>query len=971
MTLVFRLESNQDTTVEASATSALGWDILRQPGTLELTANKPKPISVTLRVPDNVPANATETLTLQVGQEVPIAITLNVKERRDLTLQTPTDLILGQDTLNALLSNQGNVSDTAKLTLQYSGETVEERDITLEPSSEQEEIFEVENEGLYLVKLKSETGTEITKAVNVIRFGVPEPEPFFLVGDARASIDTNLEWGALFALGGSLSDDWVIDSYLEAPRWRRSFAALDSSVWGVRLGEALRRPFRLSFPIPFGVTGRTSYDNASLLGSFGHIRSDEWGGYLINALELDDARVAVGAGISSGQAVFGASYEFKYPSQTELSLALSYLQGGVDFAGEVRVLGIPALDVPGNFTGNLELSNLLKNNAAFSVRGSYNMETFLAYLGGTLALGNEARSDWTIGLSDVIPADLPGDLGFGVQLGASASFGYLRYFADLGNGWQASNQLGVSSTSKGFGVTLNSHWSTQQQNYISIDGDFIFYFDRPLEGSLGARLEVPFDVLRAYSETEWDIDEQSVGIVAGVFWNQNPLSQTGNQDYLASQATLGDYTNQPNAWSFELSGDVTYTYNGADTPWDARLNLTGDYRFALEVPEPLVQNLGGRNLGRLSGTIRAGDLPVPGVQLELGQEQGSSYKLLSDDAGNFTADLPPGDYNLELDEGTLPITFRLTSAPKTSVTIERQRESKVVFEAVATAALSGRVLEDANADGVADEPAKGVLALLVLTDSEGLKRTVRTAEDGTFLVRGLLPGEARLKLTQLTLGSKVVGQDTLELNLSAGQISEVSFLAQPAIATSQTFSESNLRIRRIQGEADKVPPGTAPLISVTVQGEAERVSLQSDTGSYELVLHDKTWQGRLPIPSSAALGVYAFTVVAQKGEGQTTKKGQVVLEAEAPALEVVASSPVKPGKEVRLELSTYFAIQSVDVQNDLGLAFESVASSDGKQTLAATIPTTAEDKIHTLKITVTSADGHTFIQETTFRVLVQ
>jgi hypothetical protein len=973
VTLVFRLEASQDTSIEASVTSALGWEIFRQPGVVELSANQPKPIALTISVPDTAPAAAIETLTLQVANEAPITIELKVKERRDLTLQTPINLVLGQDDLTALLSNNGNVTDKVTLELQYSGESVEKRELSLEPLSEQEQIFKIENEGLYLVQLTSEEGLELTKAVNVIRFGVPEPKPFFLVGDAGANVDTNLEWGTALALGGSLSDVWTLDSYLEAPRWRRSFATLDSSRWGVRLGESLRRPFRLIFPIPFGLSGRTSFEGASLFGSLGYIRSDEWGGYIVSAINIETSRVAVGAGVSSGKPIFGASYEFKYPD-TELGIALSFLEGGFDAEAEVRTFNLP-----GEVTATTEFTNLLKDNAAFSVRGSYNVDTFFAYLGATLALGKETKNDWLMGLSDIIPADLPGDLGFGVQLGSFASFGNIRYFANLGNGWQASNQVGVSYTKQGFGVTLDSHWSTQQQNYLSVDGQFVFYFDHPLEGSLGASLEVPFDILRVYGETAWDIDEQSVGIVAGVLWNQDPSesrdsfgnqSSFGGQDGFGNQDTFGQQDTSTNIWALELSGDVTYTYNGTDAPINAQLKLTGHYLFALEVPEPLVETLGGRNLGRLAGVIRAGNTPVPNVQLEVSLENQSRYKLLSDDTGAFSANLPPGDYNIKLDTGTLPITFRLISEPETSVTLERQHESQLIFEAVATAALSGRVLEDANADGVADDPPKGVLAQLVLTDSEGLKRNVRTAEDGTFLVRGLLPGQTRIKLTGLALGSKVVGDDTLELSLEAGKITDVSFTAQPAIAISQTFSETDLRLRRITPEVDKVPPGTAPLITVTVQGEAERVSLQSEAGTYDLILDGKAWTGRLPIPVTAPLGVYAFTVAAQKGNGQTTKKGQVVLEAEAPAIEVVAQSPVKPGKEMKLELTSYFSIDKVDVQNDLGLTFETIETADGKQVLAATIPENTEDKIYTLKVTVTSTDGQTFAQDATFRVLV-
>ena len=80
VTLVFRLESVQDTSLEASATSALGWEILRQPGTIDLTANQAKPLALTLTIPHDAAAATTETLTLKIGDEVPLNVNLTVND---------------------------------------------------------------------------------------------------------------------------------------------------------------------------------------------------------------------------------------------------------------------------------------------------------------------------------------------------------------------------------------------------------------------------------------------------------------------------------------------------------------------------------------------------------------------------------------------------------------------------------------------------------------------------------------------------------------------------------------------------------------------------------------------------------------------------------------------------------------------------------------------------------------------------
>jgi hypothetical protein len=935
VTLVFRLESAQNTTVEASATSALGWEILRQPGTVELTANDSKPLALTITVPNDAAAGTSETITLNVENEESVSVTLSVKESRVLELQTPVDLVLGKDVLTVLLSNKGNVPDEVTLELLSTGVLEDQRILTLEPLSEREEIFDIEREGLYLVRLTNTTGIEITKAVNVIRFGVPEPEPFALVGEAHASIDTALAWGTSLVLGGSLSDDWVFDSYLEAPRWRRSFASLDSDVWGVRVGFAnSAKPFFNNFPQPFGVSGRYTEDRATLLGSFGWLGGSQWTGYIAPGLEIDGATVAVGTGLSAGQVVAGASYFFEYPNG-ETNIALSYLPGGFNAEAEVEVSNIP-----GRLTARTGFVHVGERDASFGVQADFNLDSFIAYGGLNLALGPDAISDYSLGVSGDIQADLPGQLGFGVQLSSLSRGGSLRYSTPLGNGWQTNNQLGLFFDKDGFGVALDTHWTVAQQNYLSIDAQLVIRGNQPLEGTLGVRLEVPFDVVRAYGETEWNLGERNVGVSAGARW-------------------------QNEAFALETFGGLNYNYSGEVTPFSAQLALRGGYLFTLEVPETMTETFGGRNLGRLSGVVRAGDLPVPDIQLELDR-----YTLLTNENGVFTADLPPGEYEVKLDLTSLPITVRLVSEDTATVTLERGRETSLVFEAAATAAISGRVLEDANADGVADEPNKGVPAQLVLTDSEGLRRSVFSDAEKGFLVRGLLPGSARLKVLNLPLGSTLVGSDVLELPLTAGEISEVTFLAVPPTTVSQTFTESDLRIRRISTEVDRVPANTAPLVSVKIQGEAERVTLQSETGTFEMTFDGEAWEARLPIPATAT-DVYPFTVVAYQGERQTDKKSQMIVDATSPATEVTVASPVQPNGIITVDTLGYFAVKEVQFQSNLALSFETIQNEEGHFISTATVPADAEDKVYSLTITVTSEDGQTFTREETFRVLIQ
>ena len=158
------------------------------------------------------------------------------------------------------------------------------------------------------------------------------------------------------------------------------------------------------------------------------------------------------------------------------------------------------------------------------------------------------------------------------------------------------------------------------------------------------------------------------------------------------------------------------------------------------------------------------------------------------------------------------------------------------------------MLEDADADGIADTPRRGAAARLLLIDAEGLYRSLNTDPQGTFSARGLLPGEVTLQLAQYPIGSVILGEATRKLTVQAGEVSEVTFLLQPARTRARSFGASSLRVRRVSPSAERVPPGAAPLVRVTVQGDAERVSVRTAAGSADLSLKGDVWFGYVDVP---------------------------------------------------------------------------------------------------------------------------
>lgn len=293
----------------------------------------------------------------------------------------------------------------------------------------------------------------------------------------------------------------------------------------------------------------------------------------------------------------------------------------------------------------------------------------------------------------------------------------------------------------------------------------------------------------------------------------------------------------------------------------------------------------------------------------------------------------------------------------------------VALTAVATTVLSGRVLEDRDGDGLPDEPARGVAARLLLTDAEGLRRLVATDEAGSFLVRGLLPGPVELRLIELPLGATAVGEDSQTVRLLPGLPTQVAFLVQPAAARAQPFAPRALRIRSIEVGAERLPPGAAPLLRVVVQGEADSVQVVTKDATHQLTLEDGVWTGRVTVPSTAAPGVYGFTVLAHAGDAEASRRGQLIIDAAAPILELSSNAPVRPGETLQVAVVAHVAADTLSLSQPFGDAVALTEEAPGRWVGVLDIPEDAEDAVYTLGVRVVTTDGKVYAEELRFRVV--
>ena len=278
------------------------------------------------------------------------------------------------------------------------------------------------------------------------------------------------------------------------------------------------------------------------------------------------------------------------------------------------------------------------------------------------------------------------------------------------------------------------------------------------------------------------------------------------------------------------------------------------------------------------------------------------------------------------------------------------------------------MLEDADADGVADSPARGLESRLLLIDTEGLYRSLNTDAQGNFSARGLLPGAATLQLVSYPLGSTILGDAARALSLEAGEVAEVTFLLQSARTRARSFGGAALRVRRVTPSAERAPPGTAPLIRVNVQGDAEAVSVATSAGSSDLSFVEGTWLGRVPVPVDTPPGVYTFEVTARRGDETASRRGRLVIDAAVPPLEVTADGPVRAGESLDLSAAPLFEATEVSAQSAFGDVLLTEVEP-GYYTAALPVAADTEDAVYDVLFRAVREDGTVLEQTRRVRVL--
>ncbi len=950
VTFVFRAEASgteAGTVVSAEARSSSGWKILRQPGELTLAPGQSRPIALTLAVPADAPAFAEDTLTLTLRtatDELSVQTTVTVNERTSLDLDAPETVVLSAKGVNVTLINRGNVTSAVRLELRQRGEVLVARERELAPQERRVERLEVSSEGSYTLVLTS--GEQVVrKTLTVTRFGVPPPHPFRLNAVASASLSTE-SWGGELTAEGPLSDFVSLTARLDAKDMLSSYAEMQHEVWTAQVGGSGGDPYNLGLSSGTGVSGSYEAPRWSVAGALSAEKDAP--GYVAGAYHAQVASVALGAGIRSGDAQFSAR------GSADLG-AFSVAAKASDDALDASLEGERKLST-GRLRGSLKLTGLLTDGASASTQLDYYGPGRHLYAKGSLGAtssrtssGSKNSSDskpaagWSIGLQDRLIFDdlpsLPGDVTLSLEMGSAQNVARLQYETPFADAWLADAQFGVVYGAE-LALDTSARLARRGTPYYSLESDLTYYpSTRHLEGQLDLKLQMNDAPLTFFSNGTWNVEEKRLGLNAGTVLYSGP-------------------------WRVNVAGNANYGYgSGAgERPFTLGLSLSSDYAFDVGVPRRASEFAGGRRLGAVQGVVRSDEGPLAGVEVRVGR-----FRILTDEAGRYRADVEPGTYKVSLEVTSLPITYRLLGSDTVFAEVALKEEVTWDFRLARTAALRGRVLEDADADGVADTPARGLAARLLLIDTEGLYRSLSADEQGNFSARGLLPGEATLQLVDYPAGSVLLGDAARQLTVSAGEVVEVTYLLQPARTRARSFGGSKLRVRRVTPTAERAPPGSAPLIRVSVQGDAESVSVSTPAGKGDLFAVEGGWFGRVNVPADTPPGVYTFEVVARRGDETASRRGQLVVDPDVARLEVTADGPVRAGESLDLFAEPLFEAAEVSMQSLLGNV-QLTEEEPGRYSAVLPVAADAEDAVYDLVFRAATVDGT--VTELTRRVRV-
>jgi len=259
----------------------------------------------------------------------------------------------------------------------------------------------------------------------------------------------------------------------------------------------------------------------------------------------------------------------------------------------------------------------------------------------------------------------------------------------------------------------------------------------------------------------------------------------GNGNYLFDQLPFGGYVVEVDTTTLPAQYDTTATYE-ADSDNDdlgTAVTLTAaaptDFNqdFSYTLTDTTLGSIGDQVWGDLdsSGTNapNAGDVPLPGVTVQLTDSSGNVQTTVTDGEGYYLfPNLPADTYTITVDTTTLPVGFTVTptydpDAPDDSQSVktltagEHDRLQDFSYPPGGTGeiySLGDRVWFDANNSNgdqatQGSEPGLQGVTVTLLDDSGNVVAETTTDVNGDYLFTGLTAGQYTVTVDTTTLPS--------------------------------------------------------------------------------------------------------------------------------------------------------------------------------------------------------------------------
>ncbi|XOB98746.1 hypothetical protein ACMC9I_01235 [Deinococcota bacterium DY0809b] len=867
VTHVFALQGSG--TVQVRLTSEHGWPLLTRERTIALEAGRPYYFPVTLRVPEGVPAGTRDRLRLQADGASADAFT-EVAYAPGLEAHWPAEVAyvppFGRFALE--VANTGNGADVVLvrlLTLQ--GVPVYQARLPLEPGERRE------------LRVTAAEPRVLRVVVRLERGGL-EREGYLAVQPARAKGDGAFRLlgrlGAAYRYPGDLSfslgaagplSDFTHFSLGAGYAPGGSPAGVLGFSWD---GGFLSAAFGPSYGLALGLFEGAVSTQIALSGPVwrGSMNFDVSGrGYGFGAAALldEDPSLRLRADLATGK---GKAATFR-PGTLTASLTLRpfrpQLNGDLAYGFSYRdwpmrlqggFTGVPAAPVEFHFSADV-------NPEPFSV-------------GGRLTWTGLGVDDWGLAAassSERLDLDLPLAVTFGAAAGPDRLRAFARSRLDLPAPWSdlsAEARAGYQSGRWTFTLSGGSEASAAEGLALV-----------QLDGQLG-----------------WPLDE-----------NEVKLGLRAGGSYLRTRADLAWAPWKPRfrtALALELPAGGALLRARADREWYAgrtSLGLGAEVPLVLEVPAAVTRLFGGRNVGIVAGEVR---VEGPARLREGLVVRAGGREARTDAEGRFRLEVPPGRYTVEVVEARLPaVLVPVRGRVEVEVGLKRTVRAELVL--AARSVLEGRVR-------VVVEPGRELPPrrfAVSIEDALGRRTSLFTDPGGAFTVPALAPGRYTVRLLEDLLPD---GWEALvpaaTVLLRPGETARVELAVRPPLR--KVYTGGSVQILEVRPEADRVPPGSAPLVEVRLRGAANRVvvTLQDRIAGILLPAAEEEglWRGRLHVPVDAE-GPLALQVEALNG-ALARYPFFLSVSPDAP-WGVVRSLPVaRPGQTLEVAVHWYAPVES-------------------------------------------------------------